>query len=110
MAQRLLTRLEMAQAWRTVSPGDKAQALAVMAQARAKIEALLNDVEDMRVEYVRLWYQENRSWWLPYNHARYDRLRHMIGKAVSEVAQARNSLENHDQWPDPAGVYLSLDQ
>ena len=79
-----------------------------MTDARQKINGLLDEIEQMRVEYVRLWYQENRSWWLPYNHARYDRLRHRIGKALGEVADAGNRLQQHDQWPDAEKVYLSL--
>ena len=108
LGQRLLSRIEIAKAWQSVPENDKDKALAVLGSARGKINALLNEIEEMRVEYVRLWYLENRSWWLPYNHARYDRLRHKIGKALSEVAQAQNNLQNHDQWPDPEKVYLSL--
>jgi len=108
MAQRALARVEMGLAWRDVPEGDKDKALAAFDVARKQFHALLNEVEEIRVEYVRLWYQENRSWWLPYNFARYDRLRHTIGKAMGEVAQARNRLEKNDQWPDAEAINLSL--
>ena len=108
IGQRLRTRIEMGQAWQNVPEGDKVKAVSVLTDARQKINGLLDEIEQMRVEYVRLWYQENRSWWLPYNHARYDRLRHRIGKALGEVADAGNRLQQHDQWPDAEKVYLSL--
>ena len=98
----------MGKAWQNVPQGDQDKAAAVLTDARKNINDLLDEIEQMRVEYVRLWYRENRSWWLPYNHARYDRLRHHIGKALSEVAEAGNRLQQHNQWPDADKVYLSL--
>lgn len=45
-----------------------------LAQLKTEINPLLNKLHQLKMEYVRLWGMENRTWWLNKILARYDKL------------------------------------
>lgn len=64
-----------------LSSGDSAS----LAELQTQINPLLDDLHKLKMEYVRLWGKENRTWWLNKILARYDKLGNSLinlGKTV----------------------------
>ena len=105
---RTKARLAIATAW-DKSAGQKDQAVAALrGPVHSELLALLNEAQQLRAEYARLWPLENRPLWLETVLGRYDGLIRRLDGTVNEVTKAAAALEKESVWPDSAHLCLDF--
>lgn len=87
---------------------DREEVLAVLGKIDASLNKMRKDLDAIWKEYKKVWFMENRPYWLDKNEEKYKNLMNGIGKTEESVKAATEAYKKGEPLPDNETVGLPL--